>query len=200
MISPAQQILRITICILLTIVALADPAHALTYPLTLSITGTGSGSLYYSTSTSSGNCNSSCIVPIEEWSLVSVDPRPDSNSLFAGWSSGCTLTGNSCGFMMTGPKSFTATLDSIWPVIRFPSETPFTSIQSAYNDSATIDNSILQTTATTFNEEINCSRDILITLKGGYDDSFSSRIGYTTIDGSLSISAGTVVVEYLAII
>lgn len=36
-------------------------------------------------------------------------------------------------------------------------------------------------------------------LKGGYNSSFSSQLGYTTLQGSLSITSGSAVVDRLVI-
>jgi hypothetical protein len=83
-------------------------------------------------------------------------------------------------------------------IIRMPSGTPYSTIQSAYIDAANGD--ILEMQAITFDESPDFNRtNISVFLKGGNDSTFNSQIGMTTIHGSMNISAGTIKVENLKI-
>ena len=54
--------------------------------------------------------------------------------------------------------------------------------------------------AVSFNENLSLSRNVAITLKGGYDCSFSANPGFTTVHGNMTISGpGTVTVENVVI-
>jgi hypothetical protein len=74
----------------------------------------------------------------------------------------------------------------------------YSTIQSAYN---TADNGqAVMIQAMEFNENLNLDRDVVVTLKGGYECGFASNPGLTTITGSMTIGGnGTVTVERLII-
>jgi hypothetical protein len=73
----------------------------------------------------------------------------------------------------------------------------YSSIQTAY-DQCTSGN-IIEMQATTFNENLNFTINIPVLLKGGYDASFGSQAGFTTVRGMVTIGAGTVTVENLIV-
>ena len=69
--------------------------------------------------------------------------------------------------------------------------------QTAYN--AAVDGDVIRLQEYTFNENLNLNRNISVTLKGGYDCSYTSNPQFGTINGMLTISDGTVIVENLVI-
>lgn len=73
----------------------------------------------------------------------------------------------------------------------------YSSITAAYGAAAGGD--IIQEQAAVFPEDLNCNRNISVTLKGGYDSLFETNTGATTISGSLTISYGTVIIENISI-
>jgi hypothetical protein len=76
-------------------------------------------------------------------------------------------------------------------------ETWYSDIQSAYN-AATSGDAIL-TLASVFDQELNFNRDVSISLFGGSGPNFDSVTGWTVINGNLTISNGTVIIENLVL-
>ncbi len=105
---------------------------------------------------------------------------------------------NSC----TDTKNFLITIQSsnarIW---RKPPLSPIyhSTIQAAYDDPDLSDGDIIQCQALVLNENILCDFNVAVTLEGGYNTDFTSIIGHTTINGQMTISNGTVVVENIVI-
>jgi YD repeat-containing protein len=70
-------------------------------------------------------------------------------------------------------------------------EAYFCTLQKAYSDSATTDNSVIQSRAMQFVENLVVDRNIVLTLRGGYDCNFSTYTGNTTsIKGMISTTVG----------
>jgi hypothetical protein len=57
--------------------------------------------------------------------------------------------------------------------------------------------SIIEITQETYNEDIVLDFDEVILLQGGWDANFASNASYTTINGSITITNGTMIVEYI---
>ncbi len=83
----------------------------------------------------------------------------------------------------------------VGPVARVQGTTivaTYSSIQTAYKDCVSGD--IIKVQAITFpvNTNFNALADIPVSLQGGYDSPFGSQMGFTTLQGALTISRGTV--------
>lgn len=74
---------------------------------------------------------------------------------------------------------------------------PFNSLQAAYNAAADGDTVAVQ--SLNFTEVLNFNRAIQITLRGGYDCAYTANSSQSTINGSLAVSNGTVIVENVVI-
>jgi hypothetical protein len=76
------------------------------------------------------------------------------------------------------------------------SSNPFGTLQGAYND-ANPGGTILarDAAAVVFLEDLDCSKDYTVTLQGGLDSNFLPTEAFTTIKGSMKISAGKVTVN-----
>jgi hypothetical protein len=72
-------------------------------------------------------------------------------------------------------------------------------IQNALNDPSLVSGNTIYAQNYDFNENPTFGRNILITLKGGYDCNYSTNNSFTRIHGTLTISSGTVVVEKIVI-
>jgi hypothetical protein len=72
-----------------------------------------------------------------------------------------------------------------------------TTLQDAYTAADTGQTVLAQ--AMDFAENLAFSDNIVVTLKGGYECGFVSRPGFTSVNGKLTISSGTVTVENLII-
>jgi hypothetical protein len=77
-----------------------------------------------------------------------------------------------------------------------PYEVFFATIQAAYNNATSGD---VDSMALHFTEDLNFNSDKSVILKGGYNSTFGDNPSYTTLNGSLTISNGTVTVENLII-
>jgi hypothetical protein len=77
-----------------------------------------------------------------------------------------------------------------------PYEVFFTTIQDAYNNLTTGD---LESMALNFNEDLNFNINKSFALKGGYNSTFTDNPSSTTINGTVTITAGTVTVENIVI-
>jgi hypothetical protein len=72
----------------------------------------------------------------------------------------------------------------------------YSSLQDACNAAAGGD--IIESQAITLNESLNFTLNVPITLKGGYNSDFTSKTGYTIING-LTISNGSIILENIVI-
>jgi hypothetical protein len=72
-----------------------------------------------------------------------------------------------------------------------------TSIQDAYYNA--YDGESILSQALQFNENVTLDNNVLVAIKGGYDSTFATNPSQTVINGSLTITDGTVVVENLVI-
>ena len=48
-------------------------------------------------------------------------------------------------------------------------------------------------------ESFTANRPFPVTIQGGYDDSFTSQSGVTTLSGTMTISAGTIILDRFAL-
>ena len=188
---------------------LAIPSDDPDRPLqTLSLSGTGGAQFTLSavkngtgtvTSTPAGiNCGPDCTEPYAPGTAVTLTATAGTGGVFAGWSGGgCSGTGP-CMVTLNADTAITALFNSLQPVrLVSASVTAYPSLQTAYNAAAGGD-TILGLTQT-LNEDLNFNRDIAITVTGGYDDNYTSPVSVTTINGTLTISGGTVTVANLAL-
>jgi hypothetical protein len=72
----------------------------------------------------------------------------------------------------------------------------YSSLQEAYD--AAHDGDTIEAMATTFTMDLTVGKQI--TIKGGFDGTFSSNSGYSTIDGNLTIQDGSLVAANIVVI
>jgi hypothetical protein len=72
----------------------------------------------------------------------------------------------------------------------------FSTLQEAYNGA--VDGDIIEAMATGFTMSLIVSKQI--TIKGGFDGTYSASSGYTTLDGDMTVQDGSLVVENMVII
>jgi PKD repeat protein len=72
--------------------------------------------------------------------------------------------------------------------------TRYNTLQDAYNF-ADGGEEILVRASDSYTENITLNRNILITLRGGYDCGYTSIEGVTTLNGTITIDSGTVIIE-----
>jgi photosystem II stability/assembly factor-like uncharacterized protein len=83
--------------------------------------------------------------------------------------------------------------------VRFwqPHDIYFESLQTAYDNLDT--GTLIESQAVHLNENLFFDRNISVTLKGGYDAMYTNNPSATTINGTLTISDGSLIVEHLVI-
>ncbi len=77
------------------------------------------------------------------------------------------------------------------------SQVSYNSLSEAYSASLSGDN--LQIKAVTLNENIDFNRDVLINLRGGFNPDFTAQEGHTVINGSITVSSGSIVIENISV-
>jgi len=168
------------------------------YHLNLFFTGGGFGMI--TTNPEGLACNTNCSGEFPVNSTVTLHPTPLEYSLFTGWTGGaCSGTGN-CDVTMNGVTDATASFaidTSRYVRIDGDPTTYYPSIQAAYNAAA--DNNTIKLWAVTYGEDLLCNRPIEITLEGGYNSGYSAITGEIMLNGTLTISDGSVISDGLSI-
>lgn len=166
--------------------------------LSVFFSGSGEGTV---TSTPAGlNCTADCSASFPPGTGVSLHAEPSQYSLFTGWTNGvCSGTGD-CSLTMDGDPYATAqfTRDTAHYVrIDGGSTGYYPSIQAAYNAASNDDT--VKLWALTYSEALLCNRPISITFRGGYDSGYTGIVGEIVLNGTLTISDGTVIADGLSI-
>jgi len=162
--------------------------------LNVTLLGSGSGTITADTGALSwiGNVGTANYVVDTPITLMAIG---SAGSTFDGWSGACTNASGDCAITMSADKSVSATFTVI-PNSRIGS-TPYGTLTNAYNAVATSE--IIEAKDMTFVENLTLSRDIPFTLRGGYADDYGSRTGFTILNGVLTISSGSMIVDSLII-
>jgi hypothetical protein len=161
--------------------------------LTITKEGYGKGSVTADSGTISWSGNTGTASYLYDTQVI-LSPNPDVSSLFGGWSGGgCSGTG-SCTVTMGGDITVNA-MFNLKPA-RIAGSTPayFTTLKGAH-DGAGSGNTI-EAKGTDFPESLTVSKPL--TLIGGYDSSYTTNSGFTTVNG-LTIGGGSLTVENLQI-
>jgi hypothetical protein len=177
-----------------------DISSLITNGFSINLTGTGSGSVNSTPSgyiacsytPQTGICSST--QPFHTSFTLTASPSDDSQ--FISWGGACNgCSGFSCEVTLESDKSCSATIN-ILPLVRLVGPTYYASITKAYADLPEGTSATMQTQAVEFNGEVDFNLNIPLTLKGGYVDSnFSTRNGYTIINGAMTIKSGSVIVD-----
>ncbi len=163
-----------------------------TYTIGFSHTGNGTFDCDHAT-VNWGDDFSCTVVPAEGYILEMLsDNSVDVTGLVTG--TGYSVTGVSADHTIQAVFQWNPTvLRSSGGV----NQTWHTVIQSAYAAAAGGDD--ILALASNFYEDLNFNRNVSVTLKGGYAADFNSVTGWTVLNGMLTISDGTVIVESLII-
>ena len=169
------------------------------YWLTLGISGSGS----VNSSNGSGlgyACNTATCsaVPFGSNDTVTLTAT-GSNSSFSNWSGDYSGTSSPGSITMNANKAVTATFSPDPAKVKIDGDsTPYYSINTAL--AAPVQDAVVRATATNFTEDVTLQSSVTVTLKGGYSDAtFTDQTGYSTINGSLTISSGMLVVDKVVV-
>jgi hypothetical protein len=174
-----------------------------TSPLTVTIGGSGSGSV---NSTPSGMI--SCTYPPQTGVCESLQPNgtevkllatPGEGSRLVGWGGACVAcTDFSCTVKLDSGLNCTVTFDSLPPVrIEGNPTVLYQLLQDAYDIAPA--GATIQVRAGSYPEHLKINRPVNVTIKGGYDPSFTSQNGDSLLQGSITISAGRASIDRLVI-
>ncbi|MDA8429898.1 MAG: hypothetical protein M0T70_11650 [Geobacteraceae bacterium] len=172
------------------------------YPLNLTLTGNGGGSV---TITNQGNqtvCNTTCSAQIPGGTAVTLHASADQYSLFSGWSDACSGLSD-CTITMNSATGVTApfAIDTAHSVLS--NSVNYSSILAAYqaaDPAAPAPNgTIIETWGISFPEALSFNLGKIITLRGGYNSTFTSKSGRTTITAPLKISNGLLIMDNIAV-
>jgi len=140
--------------------------------------------------------SSGCTASFQSGTVVNLIPTPSTSSLFGGWSIGCNGTG-ACSITLDAATGVTAFFTSNNKLKLSGATTTHASLQEAYtvaNDGETF---LMQVYSFIGNLDFNLPKHVK--LKGGLDSSYSSKVGVTTILGTLTIEQGSVEVSDVVI-
>jgi hypothetical protein len=76
-------------------------------------------------------------------------------------------------------------------------QTYYSSILDAYTSAAT--GNIIKAWGTDFTEILGLNSGKAVTLRGGFDSTYTTNSGFTTLHGALTIGTGSLIVDKLAI-
>lgn len=168
-----------------------------TYKLELTITGSGGGNV--ASEPSGINCSSGvCSALFVQGSSVILSAYPNKDSLFGSWSA-CGGTGN-CTVVMSADRKVTVTFNFVKPVKLKSNGALYSQIMEAYSQAA--NNGVILAREYEFTEnpsDLNFTRDISVSLEGGYDAKYLANDGFSTLNGSLTIGRGALTLENLII-
>jgi hypothetical protein len=160
------------------------------YILSVQILGTGNGSVH---SDAPGNiaCSSGTCTGSFSGTVVNMTYTKDWKSLFGGWGDSCS--GNSvCRPYMDKSRTVTALfVPNKQAIVDNDPNSGFATLQEAYDGSPS--GKSIQTHVYTFYEDVVFGESKDITLDGGKDisdSSYQNTVGFTTVQGSLTLKSG----------
>jgi hypothetical protein len=168
-----------------------NPAVAVTFA------GTGGGTV--SSTPTRMACNTACSATFDYGSGVSLHAEQDQYSLFSFWSVGCSGTAG-CLLTMDGDQSVTATFarDTAYMCrLEGTPPVPYSSLQTAF-DHAGPDGTV-SAWGVAFREDLTTGDSHHVTIRGGYNGSYTAVTGTTTLKGKLTVSHGSLTVGNMTI-
>jgi len=130
-------------------------------------------------------------------------PTVSGNSTFGGWSANCALSANNCLITINANTTVTATFNAPTglPVqLAGPPAMSFALISGAYNAAPAGVNSTIKAQGVTLVENVIMNLvGRSINLMGGFESSFTTQTGFTTVQGEVIIEQGNLTVDRLII-
>jgi hypothetical protein len=169
-------------------------------PPSLNVFFTGSGEGVVTSTPAGINCATDCSASFTPGTGISLHAEPSQYSLFTGWTSGVCTGAGDCSLTMDGDPYTTAEFDrdtAHYVRIDGGSTAYYPSIQEAYNAASNGDT--IKLWAVIYNEALLCNRPASVTFKGGYNSGYTAITGDIVLNGTLTISDGTVIADGLSI-
>lgn len=198
-------------CVVTPLAATAVTATFAPKPvLTLNLAGNGSGTVTVSPQNANntqfpcmGGSTVTCSGTFASGTPLTLMPTVSGNSTFGGWSANCTLSGDNCLITISANTTVTATFNAPTglPVqLTGPPAMSFTLISGAYNAAPAGVNSTIKAQGVTLVENVILNLvGRSINLMGGFESSFTTQTGFTTLQGELIIEQGNLTVDRLII-
>jgi hypothetical protein len=157
------------------------------YTLTTFVTPAGNGSV-------NPDCSGGCIY--DYGTVVMINAIADSGHPFIDWTNCDDPNGSLCTMTMNADKGVTPEFDvCMYAVMRTGSGTDYYDfLQDAYNSASSLD-IIYSQNATLPDTDIDFNSNSTIMLEGGYNCDYSGITGSTVINGNMTLSDGTVIIQ-----
>ena len=168
------------------------------YTLRVTITSSnGGGGSVHSAPPGIACTTGACTSSFANDELVNLHASPDINSIFTGWSDACSGT-TDCSLTMNADKIVGAgfTLSPLVRIFRTPL-VPYLTLQNAYNAAITMD--VIQMKEGILSGSLLADKAVTVILSGGYNPEYTTHTGQTTIQGTLTLKSGTVIMEGIRI-
>jgi hypothetical protein len=160
----------------------------------VSISGTGSGTVTSNPGVISCPFGA-CYDSFTHGSTVNLLQAPDGMSLFTGWEGDCSGT-DTCCLTIDSTKAVAATFTAA-PKAMVGAK-PFSSLQTAYDDSATLDNAVIKLLGGSLLGTFTAAGKI-VSIEGGYNAAYTDISSDTTIQGPVLIRSGKVRMKWIRI-
>lgn len=166
--------------------------------LTVLTTGNGTGTV---TSTPEGiSCGAggtTCAGTFPTDAEIVLSVMPEIRTLFTGWSGPCAGIDSICSIIMNDNMNVNASFETGNAARILSGLTLYGTLQDSFD--AVSGEDTIQSRFMLTPEDLNLTSNVVINLKGGYDQDFVNVIGTTIVKGQLRISNGKLIVENLKI-
>ncbi len=161
---------------------------------TLNVLVTGNGTV--SSSQGGIGCPGTCSATLSHGTVVTFSAFPNDNSIFSGWGDACAGMGT-CSLTLNRNMTVSALFSSKSSTVQVKGSN-YGALQNACDGVAA--GGIVMVVAQDQPGNITLDRGINLTMKGGYDDIFSTNAGNVTkANGTFSLETGSLTVENIAI-
>jgi hypothetical protein len=163
--------------------------------LTVTLSGNGGGTVG---STLAGiDCGAECAHQFSYGDQVTLHGEP-LYAIFTGWTGACSGT-DDCMLTMVSDRNVCANFikDTEHMTRIGDTSSYFPTLQAAYD--STPSDGIIKAWGTEFTEDLDCDQEKGVTIEGGYDTGYGSNDGTTLLNGTVTVSVGSLVVENLVI-
>jgi PKD repeat protein len=156
---------------------------------TLTVTTAGEGGGTITSTPGAISCGSICTAQLQDGTVVTLSAAPDAFSKFTGWSGGGCSGAGTCTINLNADTTVTASFSTSHARVVGAIPSDFDTVQAAYNAAASGATILLRNLTMTENVSANAIKTV--TVKGGYDVTYTTQAGLTTLIGAVSTIAGS---------
>jgi hypothetical protein len=160
--------------------------------LTVQLSGSGGGTVMSITPSVPFECESgTCGNAFPFNTNLSLAATPSSDSLFSGWTGDCLGIEN-CAVTLNRNRNITAIFTKLPPVkVSGSPDSYYQSLGEAYGACPSGSTPTIKAQAQLFTENLILDKTVILNLLGGFDGSFATQNGMTTLQGNLTVAQGT---------